>query len=107
MNSMLPSTAELIIMCWAEAVSASAHHHAGLGVDVRVLQGPDAGDDFAVADERLRHIVERVRRAPDVEAAAGDREGPVRVGGASGDADVADVLTRPWRGQPVAGTSRW
>jgi len=48
-------------------------HHTGLGEAVGVLDRRDAGDDLAVAAQRLVHVAEGVGGAPDIRAGAGSR----------------------------------
>jgi len=58
----------------------------------------DAGDDGAVAGQRLIGKVEPIGGAPDELAGADHREGSVAKAGAPGRADGADIQVRPAEG---------
>ena len=74
-----------------------AHHHAGLGQEVGVLHGGDAGDDGSVAGQLLIDEVEGVGAAVDVRPAPADGVGAVGDRCAARRADVADVVLSPGR----------
>ena len=83
-----------------------ADHDASLDPVVHVLDRRHARDDIHVAADRLRHVVERVGRVPDVRAGALDREGAAALARAACRADRTDVARGPRRRKRAAAEAR-